>query len=314
MDPNNSDVNTTPTEEPTTPSVEPTNTTPVTPVETTPEAPAAAPVVSAGAPAPQNSNGKKIALIAGIVGGVVILAIVGIIAFFLLNAVSKQDYRDAARQFNNVQSAGSSLTSDVSSLSYSMRSSDDGEFNNDISAVEDDLSKVKSENDKLANSKAVRVGEGAKLYGAFNDKLKAYTSNGTEIVDSVKKLRPAMLVCNKINSTTDNNARTAAVKSCSQELGKVGDVPNAAFNNYVKSLHDSYVDYATTYESIAALTNPYGSQYDQYKTLRDKMYAIQDKISAATKTFSSDLEKRDNEVSVKDSAQALADYLNKQQR
>lgn len=281
-----------------------------TPIAAAPIAPATNPVSQGGG----NGKGKKLALILGSIGGVILLALIGAILYFTLGSVTKEDYRDAARQFNNVQIAGTAFYSDVSSLSYSLRDDDDTAFNDDLKAAQESIDKVRSENESLSKLKAVRVGEGAKLYKTFNDKLDQYLTNGGELIESVKQLRPAMLTCAKISSATDAGARVTALKTCSTALGQVGELPNEQFKTYAAALKDNYAAYATTYEKIAALTNPYGAQYEQYKTLRDQMYDTQDKISAASKTFTSDLDKRDKEVSVEDSSKALANYLNEQQR
>lgn len=281
-----------------------------TPIAAAPIAPATNPVSQGGG----NGKGKKLALILGSIGGVILLALIGAILYFTLGSVTKEDYRDAARQFNNVQIAGTAFYSDVSSLSYSLRDDDDTAFNDDLKAAQESIDKVRSENESLSKLKAVRVGEGAKLYKTFNDKLDQYLTNGGELIESVKQLRPAMLTCAKISSATDADARVTALKTCSTALGQVGELPNEQFKTYAAALKDNYAAYATTYEKIAALTNPYGAQYEQYKTLRDQMYDTQDKISAASKTFTSDLDKRDKEVSVEDSSKALANYLNEQQR
>jgi len=318
MDPNNTDTTNTPAEgvtpvpEPTTeaPQAEPVTpvdqTNPVNPV--TPVSPAA----STGAPKP--SNNRKIILIAAIAGGVVLLAAIALVVFLLLTSVSKQDYRDAARQFNKVGSASSSLYSDVSMLGYATGSTSDSTFNSDVADTEESIAKLKSENETLSKMKAVRVGEGAKLYNAFNDKLKAYLAYGEDLLTSVKNLRPAMVTCDKVSDASEANARVAALKACSSALSGVTDLPNAEFKTFVSTVAKSYQDYADTYESISALSNPYGNQYDQYKALRDKVYEIQDTISNASDDFSDALEKRDDELSVKDSANKLADFLTDKQK
>ena len=321
---------------------------PVTPVEPTPApvepvaptAPAepvttAAPNPFAAAPAPETpaepqnpmfaatptqmpqapkSDKKKLILIAAIVGGVVLLSVIGFIVYTLLTSVSQKDYQEATRQYNDVSIASASLTSDVASVSYSISSDDDAEFNDAVKEVEASIEKIKTENEELSKMKAVRVGDGSKLYGTFNDKVKAYLAYATDLTDSVKNLRPAMATCGKISDANDANSRVAALKACSSELQGVTDIPNAEMKTFIDTAATSYGEYATIYEQINGLSNPYGAQYEQYKTLRDKMYAVQDKISDASKTLRSSLEKRDDEMSVKDSAKALGDFLTEKQK
>jgi len=297
---------------------------PAAPAASNPFAAAAAPEASTSqpagfaatpAPAPQAPNSKKkIILIAAIAGGAVLLAIIGVVVYMLLTSVSQKDYQEATRQYNDVSIASAGLTSDVSSVSYTISSDDDAEFNDAVKEAEASIEKIKTENEELSKMKAVRVGDGAKLYGTFNDKVKGYLAYATDLIDSVKNLRPAMATCGKVSDAKDAASRVAALKGCSSELQGVTDIPNAEMKTFIGTIATAYGDYATVYEQINALSNPYGSQYEQYKTLRDKMYAVQDKISDASKTLSSSLEKRDDEMSVKDSAKALGDFLTEKQK
>jgi flagellar basal body-associated protein FliL len=278
--------------------------TPANPVGVTPVAPA---------PQPPKSR-KKLILIISIVSGFLLLAAAAVVVFLLLTTVSKQDYRAAAQQFNKVSQASSKLITDVTGLGASTDSTSESAFNASVKETQDSLANIKTENEALSKLKAVRIGEGAKLYKTFSDKTDAYLVYGNGLLISVKNLRPAMLTCDKINDTTTTAARVAALNACATSLGGISDLPNADFKTLVGVLKDSYTSYTKSYEAMSALTSPFGAQYDQYKTLRDEMYATQDKITAASNTFKDAINKRDDELSVKPSSQALADYLAEKQR
>lgn len=289
------------------------------PVQAAATEPTPAPVSAfGGAPgtpeAPKQLDKKKIITIAAIAGGVLLLAIAGIVAYTLFNSVSKEDYKAAVQQFNEVSSASSSLSSDVSGLSALTNSSSEEAFEEGIAEVDASIAKLKTENAELAKLKAVRVGEGADLYKTFNDKLTTYLGYGEGLVTSVKNLRPAFVTCRSTNEATDNAARATALEECATALEEVKTIPNAEMKAYVAAITKGYKEYASLYGQVAELTNPFGSQYEQYKTLRDQVYEVQDEISAASKTFSEDIEKKGDEVSVKESANALGDYLSEQQR
>lgn len=294
--------------------------TPTTPDAAAPtQAPAAEQpaVFSAAAGAPQGKkplDKKKLILIGGIAGGVVLLAIIGFVLYSLFGAVSKEDYRDAARQFNDVSLASSSLTSDASSLGYASGSSSEVTYKEAVSDTEKSIETLKVENDELGELRAVRVGEGGKLYKTFNDKLAAYVAYAEDLVTSVQSLRPALVTCDAVSDADDADARVTALKACSTALSSAENIPNEQMKKYVDAIAKGYAEYATIYEKIAALSNPYGAQYEEYKTLRDQMYDTQDAISEASKQFTADLKARDDELSVKEAAEALADYLNDQQR
>lgn len=269
---------------------------------------------STGAPvSPGEPKSKKPLLIAAIIGGAVLLAIIGVVAYMLLSTVSKEDYRNATKQFNSVSSASSSLNSDVRSLSSATSSSDE-KFDESVKEVEASLAKIETENEELSKQKAVRVGEGAELYGTFNDKMKAYLAYADELVVSVKNVRPAMLKCSAVSDAEDVTSRIAALKECASSLGSVSDIPNAQFKTYIGEIKGVYEEYASIYEGMAGITAPFGAQATEYRALRDRMTAVQKTLSDSTKKFSADLKVRDDELSMKDSTKALGDFLVEKQK
>ena len=286
------------------------------PVEATPT-PATDPTPPAlvGAPGPKNANTKKIVLIASITAGVVLLAAIAAIIFATMNNVSKADYAAAAKQFNEVSRANSTLTSEASSLSrQASGSGDEDEFTDGLKEVKAAVADIKAENDELSKMKAVRVGEGAELYKTFNDKLAANLTYSEGLIASIENARPAMVVCDKISDATDTSARTAAIKACSDALGSVKDLPNDAFKVYVGKIKEGYAKYATISEKVAGISDPYGAQYEEYKVLRDDMRETQTSISNATREFTKSLRESDDKYSVRESANALGEYLTEQQR
>lgn len=285
-----------------------------TPVPGAPSVTATQSAVSGTTGSPRSPKTKKAILIGGIIAGALVLAIIGVVVFLALTSVSKQDYQDAAKQFNQVSLASSGLIPDVKSLGVSTGSGNDAAFEENLKETEGSLEKIKTENEALSKLKAVQVGEGANLYKTFDEKLDAYLTYGTGIVASVKNLRPAMVVCEKISAASEAAARVATLKECAAAFDAVKDIPDASFKAYITTLKDAYKEYATTYEGINALSNPYGAQYEQYKPLRDKMYDVQDKITDATKAFTNSLNESDDKYSINESADALAAYLNDQQR
>jgi len=278
-----------------------------------PEAPIATTPLGSPTPEPKKSVSKKTFIIAGSIVGVVLLAIIAALVYVSMNSVSKQDYAAAATQFNKVSSASSALSGDVSALGRSV-DDDDAAFNEDVIAAEASFTTLETENEALSSLKAVKVGEGKELYDTFNSKVKAYTENGQTILTSVKNVHPALVVCGDSGSSSDAAARVAALKACSESLNKVADLPNANFKTYIDTLKTAYTEYVAAYEASQAIASPFGAGNAQYKVERDKMSAAQKTISTASREFSAAMNKQDEALSVKDSAKALAAYLNEQQR
>lgn len=277
---------------------------------TTPNA--AQPIVGAPAPAPGGKGpklSKKMLIIIAAVGGVVLLAAIAAAVYISMTSVSKEDYRAAALQYNEVSRASSDLTYSVSSLSYATDADEDAEFNEAMTEVEEALTTLRAEDDELSKLKAVRFGEGADYYKEFETKLDAYTAYADELIASVKNLRPALKICASISDADDNAGRVAALKECASALGSVESIPNEEFKNFVDGIKPLYEEYATIFEQLNGITDPYGDQYDQYRALRDQVYEVQDKISDVSSTFSDALDKRDEEMSVKEVANKLGDFL-----
>lgn len=290
------------------PAVQPDAITPPAPLT-----PVAAATVDSSTPGTSAPKNKKLWPIIAIAAGALLLIAGGLLAFFLLTTVSKDDYRAAADQFNKLTSANSSLNSSTSSLNYGVSRDTDDEFNAAVKEAEDDLAKVKTENESLGKLKAVRVGEGANLYKTFNDKLGPQLAFQADYITSLKAVRPALVVC-KASSSSSTAERTDALKKCAAALGDVKNVPVAEIATYVSSLKDGYATYATNYEKISQLTSPYGAQSTEYKALRDQIYSAQDKVSDAGDTYSTAIKKRQDDLSVKDSADKLATFLTDKQK
>lgn len=274
--------------------------------------PLGSPAVVTNVPAPGKfPKGKKTLRNAIIIGSAVLVAVIGTILYFVLTSVSQDDYRKALNQYDKVSLANSSFGS-LSVTNFSSGSESKALFDQEIKDAEDALAKLKSENESLSKLKAVRVGEGAKLYGEFNKRLTKQISYSDDLIVSVKNIGPAMQTCDKVSDQTQVNTRLEALKGCEKELSAVTDIPSEALKTFVSTLVKSYGEYASTYESLSGLTDIYGKQYDQYKELRDKVYSIQDDITAASKAFTSALKKQADELNVKDSANALSDFITKQ--
>lgn len=281
---------------------------------TSTEAPVApaAPLGSATPEAPKKKN--NVVLLASIIGGVILLAVIGVVVYLAMTTVSKEDYRAAALQFNKVSSANSALNSDVSSAGSTISSASDASFDESMKEIEGSIATLKTENDELAKLKAVRVGEGGDLYNKFNEQLTTYVKYANDIVASTKAVRPAMVECDKVSSATGTSEQVAGMKACAAAMAAVKDLPNQDFQAFISSSAESYNKLATIYEQISKIKDPYGDQYDEYKKLRDQLYDITGNLSKSSREFTAKMRESDTSNSVKDSAKALADYLNAQQR
>ena len=274
------------------------------------------PDVSTGSPyqMPQSPKNKKLFIWIGI--GVGVLLIIGIVAAIIvaMTSVSKDDYRKAYSQMSELSSANSKLNSELSTLQYGLTSATETKFKNDMKSAEEAIEKVRKENEKLAELKAVKVGEGKKQYEEFSEKLENYLKYTEDATKSLKDLYDAAKPCDANVSTSDVAAYKTALNECTSALKKVGNTPNEDVKTYVKSLAAEYENLASIIDKLATITNPYGSQYDEYKALRDQTYKVQENIRNAYTDFRSNIEKHSKEVSVKDQADTLVEFLSEKMR
>lgn len=260
------------------------------------------------APAPGN---KKLALWVGIAVGAAILIGAAIVIVVGLMSVSKEDYRKTYSQMGEVSSANSDLDLKMSSIQFGLTSSTDTKFKNDVEAAQKAIEKVREENKELSGLKAVKVGEGKKRYDEFNDKLENYLTFVSGALTSISDFRDAAKTCDtaKNNMSSDAASVKSAIDECVSALKKVGDVPNDDVKTYTKAMSTEMENLSSLVSKMALITDPYGSQYEQYKSIRDQVYEVQDNLSDAATDFSSNFEKHAEEAEIKDAAASFLDFL-----
>jgi hypothetical protein len=286
----------------------------VTPVAPTPFGvqPVGAPVVP-GTPLSSNKKKKLIILISSIVGGLLILGVIAFVLFSIFT-VSKKDYSDATSQFNEVSAAASTLDTAGIAVQFDTDSSTtDTKLNNDVSTVQDSITKLQAANSKLATMKAVKLGGGKSLYATFNTKITAYTSYIQDYITSVKSYHPAAIACGDDSASASAAEAQAKIAACVAALNGATDLPNPDIKTYVAALLTQYKSAQSIATQIVALQDPYGDDYTQYSALEDQLSTVENTISSAYTDFSSNATKHATDVDPSDAANALGDYLVKQE-
>ena len=224
-------------------------------------------------------------------------------------SVSKEDYKAAFDQFGDVSKANYSLSSSVAYVGISAVGDNETAFKNDTEKAKEAITELSSENTKLGELKAMKVGEGQKKYDAFSEKIVAYTKYVDNLLVSLKDIREANMVCDDASSSSDAKKMKKAIDACIVALEKVSDTPDQDVKKLLESLKGAYSQLLTITTKIAALKNPYGSQYDEYRSLRDQMYKVLDELRDAQSTYRSNVDKHSDEVDPKDTADDLNDFL-----
>lgn len=262
---------------------------------------------------PQAPKNKKPLVIAAIIAVVVVVLVIVVVILSSALSVSKADYREALNKYDDLRSANSTLASKVSSLSYGISTATDTSFKNNIEAVEEGLDEIKVENEELSKLKAVRVGEGAEVYKAFDEKLEAYLTYSNDLVESIKNVREPLVECNDatkaVSSSTDRSAAAAAIKVCTDKIDNIKSIPDKDMKTFIDTFGTSLEKLSTIINQLSGITDPYGAQYDQYKALRDQTYDAQDELRNASKDLTSNLQKHGKDVNPKEKAEDLSEFL-----
>ena len=264
---------------------------------------------------PQKSgSGAKIAIIIGAIVGGLILIGVAIFVVMMLMGVSKKDYQAALSAYNDVSSANTSVNSELSTLTSDLNYGTISSVSNDVSSVKTSLDKLKSTNQTLGKLKAVNVGKGKELYGNFNKKIEAYTAYVSDFTTSVDKASSAVQSCDSTSGLSSTAAINQALNDCLSSLKSIGTLPDQDLNAYITTLTATYQTILDAMNQISAITDPYGSQYSQYKALRDKVTTASTNLTNAMKDYESNQKKHEDEVSPKAEADALSNYLYEQSK
>lgn len=258
---------------------------------------------------PPRDNKKVLIVVASVVG---FLVLVGIVVAILMAvfAVSKKDYRAAITQYNKIADADSSLDATMSTMSYSMSSSSDVTFDKDVSSARSAIKELRNENTALSQLKAVKSGEGKKQYKKFNDKVASYTDYANNAVTSLDDARTALLACKKAStSSSDAVSAKKAADMCVSELKKVKNTPNSDIREYLKTYQAQMEKMSDLAGKMAAITDPYGDQYNEYSSIRDQIYDVEDEVSDAGSDLQDNLEKHSKEVDPKSAANDFVTFL-----
>ncbi len=285
---------------------------PSQPVQPTPPQPlqfgAQPPVMSQPSYSMPTSSGKKKPLIIiAIIAGVLLILGALFVVYALLFYVSKDDYIKASAQYESLVTEANTLSAKLSSIQYSVDSGTDTVFKNDLEAAKEAIANVRGENQKLSELKALKVGEGKEKYQAFDAKLQTFLAFIDDSLTSFGDMRGAAVTCS--NTTYSNSGAQAAIDKCVSALKEVSDTPNADVKEYVNKSQTEYEKLSSVISQAATITDPYGTQYSQYTSLRDQMYDIQDALADIPSDFVSNYEKHLKEVDITDAREDLVNFL-----
>lgn len=258
---------------------------------------------------PPHESKKALIIIASTIG---FLVIVGMVTAVLMVAfsVSKKDYRAALAQYEKITSTNRQLGAKVSSLSYGIKYSSSAAFTKNTDEARRLIKEIRHQNVELSEMKAVRSGEGKKLYQPFSSKVASYTTYADNMVSSLNDTRTTLLACNTAasSSSTALGAKQAA-DVCVGELKKVRNTPDADLRNYLNVYQTQMGKLSSVAGQLASITDPNGAQRDRYAMLRRQVLEVQGSIKTEGVKLQDNMNAHEKEVSPAVTAEALSTYL-----
>ena len=227
---------------------------------------------------------KLIILISAIVGGLLLLGVIGAIVYSMF-VVTKDDYKQAYDQLNAVQDKVAAASISASSESA-------------LAETKTSYEAFKTENAKLGDLKALRADSD------LNSKYKAYDEKSTAYIAFMDNFLPSyekFLVASKSISGSGSLLKSADLQAVITAIENAGEVSDPTVKAYFKTSLDTY-----------NLMLPQVKAYEAATTSSEKSKALSGivantrTLSTASRTLSTDLKKRYDEVSPKDSFNELS--------
>ncbi len=254
-----------------------------------------------------NSSTKKTLIIIGIVGAILIAAL---LVYAILITPVKQPYRDALAQYKNVYNANVQLTTRGSSLGASTAT--DEQFKKNIDATKEGIRALGVENTALGKKAVLETGEGKGLYDAFSKKLAAYMQYNTQMLNSVQQVRPVLFACSKAMGNVSADASgVEAMRKCSTQFANLTNIPDVDYRAYAQTSTGRYAALAVNLENTAALADPKGADAGRATELGSELESIVADMTADGKALAKSLSAHKQAVDITATAMALDDYLQK---
>ncbi len=262
------------------------------------------------APGQFDTRGKKITFF--VVLAVILVGSV-LAVYSILKTPEKQPYRDAQAQYKNVYNANVAFMARGNQLNAD--SDNEQQAAETTKIMKNILQALKKENELLGEYDVLKDGEGRELYAALSKKLTSYIAFNEAVLTSRQAVRPVIAECSaKMDNVTEDEVSVRAMRSCSDEVSAIKDVPNQDYRLFVEEIEAIYASFADNLQKRADLTDPKGTDKDQYDVYTNEQESILKKLNEASADFSTNLNKHKGEVDITKNAMALEEYLKKKSR
>lgn len=255
------------------------------------------------------NNKRKLLLGAGAAGVLVLLIAGGLFAFNALGKVTPEQYRQAASAAADAETKLSTMSLEVSGISYELESTD-VQLNNQLDKAKKSIADYKTAHTALDGQKALKDRNVSKLYKEYESKQSAYLTDNENYYNSMVKLGPVMVRCSafldNLSSSSSGSQLAAGLTTCSNELKGIQGLPDKEVQAYTTATQEAISQYASFSTQLAAL-GP--RDYTKRSALLDQLYAQQDIASKKIKDIESTIDKRFTDKTPRDELRKVSDEL-----
>lgn len=237
-----------------------------------------------------------------IVIAVGLITIAALLVYGILVTPARQPYRDALTQYTHVNTALSRTNAAINASTAS-----DEEFTKSIAALEAAFESLKTENKALAAEPVLTEGEGKPLYEAYDKDLQAYITYNTNVIESMRKVRPVFRACSAdMNNVTADAGGAKVMRDCATSMQKVTNVPDGDYKKLAQDFQAAYARLAILFERMMSLVDTNSAAY---KALSEQRTEAVEQFSEASAAFSKSVQQHRKEILSTNSANTLKTYL-----
>jgi cytoskeletal protein RodZ len=250
-----------------------------------------------------NSSKKKLFIILGAaIAGLIALVGIGLLIFFMIFAVTKQDFKQAYEDANDLRTAYTKLYS----VSYASSYATETESKNNLDTIKESQQDFDKSMVALSEDKAILRDEKAKsFYNTLATKKIDYDKALNAITETYEKILPAFSGFKDISYTNADDAMSAIAKLQS-DMEAINGLKDTNNKQFVEKMIALLAKYKVLAQKVAA----YQADYTKYDANTSKeYYQVSSDITDATTDWTSNLQKLSKDGEINDELNDLGEYL-----
>ena len=248
-----------------------------------------------------SNKGRSWAILGGILGGIVLVAVIAIVLILSTFTVSTDDYRESYNAISDLRDALNDQSSvDISSYATAT------ELENDTEKLKTAYGEVAAAYTALYDTKAAKRDSDAKgKLDVITQKYGKYLAYTDAEIEALEQIMPVVISLNDLSASSLNYDsfldKIQSIRNTMNDLDLIESVNSDYRDQVVKAIDDYIVAYK------AYVTMRTNGEYDSVTT--SAYYDSADSLTNADKHWRSNLEKLADEGDISKEVNALGQYL-----